>query len=283
VFDANSSDGSMGFLEDAIAAAGCPFAALLQPEGAEETSFAAGCNVLAEWAMRMFPKLKWLFLYETDNQLLSVSPLRQAVGLMTREPGLAAVGFTTERLDGRKTGFGCPVPTAASFVLGQKASEWAGLDACRIRGWKESGGARWAPCQVVYTSPLLVRMTAWRGLGGMDASGFPFTDSDVDLCIRALRAGWQLGVLDLPGVVHDNNASPSGWSRKRVMLFHQSRYRLLLKHGLARSWYLKPLVGLRHAAEYAVLRAMKPGPARDDKLQLRRKLLRSVWRGYDER
>ena len=282
IFDAGSTDGSREFVTNQASTSGDISIHLVTPDPPEASSFADGCNQAIGAALAMQPGLKWVFFYETDNLLPNHDALKTAVALLEAEPRLAGAGFTVEKINGQKAGYGCAFPGAAGFVLGQQLAARLHCDDMPLENWRTTPeGARWAPCDVVYTSPLLIRVAAWLDAGPMDARLFPFTDSDLDLCWNFQRKGWGMAVLDLPGVIHDNDSTPSAWSGKRVLWFHQSRYRLLRKH-LGR-WvvFLKPLLFTRHVLEWLLLapRAARPGPARQS-WHTRAMLIRKVFSGY---
>ena len=282
VFDAGSTDGSREFIAaESSSCTDIPIR-LLKPETPESASFADGCNQAISAALAAHPALKWLFFYETDNLLPNHIALVEAVSLLESQPRLAGAGFTVEKATGEKAGYGCAFPGVLSFALGQQLSARLHLDDMPLTNWKTTpNGTRWAACDVVYTSPLLMRAEAWRDAGPMDAAHFPFTDSDLDLCWNLRRMGWSMAVLDLPGVIHDNDATPSAWSARRVLWFHQSRFRLLRKHRGAWVHFLKPVLFARHLLEWLLLapRAKHPGPARQS-WQTRALLLRRVFAGY---
>lgn len=283
VFDAGSTDGSREFIASkSLECADIPIC-LAKPEPPEALSFADGCNQAISAALTAHPSVKWLFFYETDNLLPNRAALKEAISLLESEPRMAGAGFTVEKLTGEKAGYGCRFPGVLGFVLGQHLSARLLLDDMRLTNWKHTpSGCRWAACDVVYTSPLLIRAEAWRDAGPMDAELFPFTDSDLDLCWNFHRNGWSMAVLDLEGVIHDNDSTPSAWSGRRVLWFHQSRFRLLKKHRGAWIELLKPLLFARHLAEWLILapRAVRAGPSRQS-WQTRGLLLKKVLTGYN--
>lgn len=281
IFDAGSQDGSIELARSAAADGGSVPVALLEAGPGEEASFAAGCNAAAAWGAAAAPDADHLLFFETDNLLDDPEPLRRALELLGARPELGAVGFTVRRVDGTPAAFGCSPPGAVGFLLGQRAAAWLGLDAPALGPWQALGDARWALAPILYTSPLLVRLAAWRATGGMDAAAFPFTDSDLDWCLRASGAGWRLAVLEAERVIHDNRELASSWSRRRVVHFHRSRLRLLRKHGIPGARLLPPLRWTRHLLELAVLGGLHAlGRAHPGAIEVRRELLTDALRGY---
>lgn len=247
VFDAGSTDGSVEYVERVRGNADIPVH-IVEPGSNEDSSFAAGVNAAVEEAQGRYPETKWFFLYETDNYLENPQALREGIDLLEGREELAAIGFTVERHDGRKAGYGKKFPTTTSLILGQQVSSWLGL-LTPDPTWKQENGHRFTYCDVVFTSPLLVKSECWREIGGMDQEAFPFTDSDTDLCWRIQENGKRCGVLDIRGVIHDNQQVQSEWSERRVRLLHESKFKVLKKHRDLRTEIVKPALMLRHLFE----------------------------------
>ena len=281
VFEAGSTDGSREWLSDFAAKHQEIRIEIIGASGNEVVSFADGVNLGCQHALAVFPEAEFLFLYETDNWLSSTEPVMEAIRLLREQPKLAAAGFTVRRHSGHPCGWGEPFPTLPSFVLGPQLSHLLGIPRAQI-GMVKSGDLRWFPADVVYTSPLLIRASVWRELGGMDAKRFPFSDSDLDWAWKVAQAGYRCGVLVSDGVVHDNGGTSSDWSSMRVLKFHQARFRLLRKHRGAGVILAIPALFLRHIVEFLVLAAMVlMGKRPTLSLKKRSILLRSVWSGYE--
>ena len=281
VFEAGSTDGSREWLNQFARENPDLRLEMVLASAKDDSSFAGGVNRGCRHALETFPDAEFLFLYETDNWLASAEPLIRAIQLLRDQPHLAAAGFTVRLHSGRPCGWGEPFPTVPAFVLGPHLSHRLKIPRCPIR-MITSGELRWFPADVVYTSPLVVRASVWRELGGMDAGLFPFSDSDLDWAWKAAKAGYQCGVLCSDGVVHDNGGSSSSWSNMRVLKFHQARFRLLRKHRGTTVTLAIPALFLRHIAEFLVLSAMVlTGKRPTLSLKKRSILLRSVWGGYE--
>ena len=279
VFDAGSTDGSVEHIQKVNREADIPIH-LVQPEEGEDGSFAAGVNTAIEYVSKNYPELEWCLLYETDNYLQNPGAITNGIELLERQEKTAAVGFTVERHDGRKAGYGEKFPTATRFALGQRLSSILGLHE-PSPSWKEQSGVRFSYADVVYTSPLLVDYECWREIGGMDQDAFPFTDSDIDLCWRFQKKGNRCAVLDTPGVVHDNRQVQSEWSEERVERFHRSRIKVILRHREVKREMLKAALLIRHTVEIAGISALcltrqRPTEAIDTRLRL----LKGVFSGY---
>jgi len=281
VFDAGSTDGSMEWLTAYMDGCGEPIAVLRKGDSADG-SLSAGINAGIQHCLGKYADLQWFFLFETDNWIESPAPLIAAVKLLENVPDLAAAGFTLKKCSGEAAGFGCRFPTTAQFILGQQLTSFLRLDRPRIEDWRVAGNVRWAICDIVYTSPLLIRRQAWEQIGSMDAGTFPFCDTDVDWSWRAWRQGWRMAVVSTTEVIHDNRGVASDWSALRVIEFHRARLRLLDRHRSSAMWLLKTLLLLRHLCELLILLVVSwrlPEPKRA--LHKRWTLLHSAPRGYE--
>jgi GT2 family glycosyltransferase len=280
VFEAGSNDGSVEFLRSWHGLN--PGDNLVVVESATaDSSFSEGVNRGSAVALERFPECRWLFLFETDNWLQTAEPLNHAVRLLEEEPELAAVGFTVKRHAGEFCGYGMSFPTAMSLALGLNLSARWNLDQPNNSPWRTSNGFRWRMCDVVFTSPLLIRREAWLQTGGLDAERFPFSETDVDWAWRCAEAGWKTAVIASEQVVHDNLQQASAWSANRVIEFHRSRLRLLKRHRGEWIGLIKPILFLRHCIETLLLTFRRStDAAAAPKLEKRKQMLRTVWNDY---
>jgi GT2 family glycosyltransferase len=279
VFEAGSNDGSAEFLRSWNALN--PGDNLVVVESTSDSSFSEGVNRGSAMALERFPECRWLFLFETDNWVQTAEPLSHAVQLLEEEPQLAAVGFTVKRHAGEFCGYGMSFPTAMSLALGLNLSARWNLDQPNNSPWRASNGFRWRMCDVVFTSPLLIRREAWLQTGGLDAERFPFSETDVDWAWRCAEAGWKTAVIASEQVVHDNLQQASAWSANRVIEFHRSRLRLLKRHRGEWIGLIKPILFLRHCIETLLLTFRRGTDAAvAPKLEKRKQMLRTVWNDY---
>lgn len=284
IFDAGSNDGSIEWIRAMASEHPAHHIHLIGPSSPGACSFADGCNQAIAYAVAQCPDLQWCLFYETDNQMPNLTALDTGIQFLTQHPKIGGVGFTVERLDGAKAGYGCRFPGILGFAVGQQLASLLNLDEPTGRQWKEdSDGRRWTLCDVVFTSPLLIRFQAWKETGPMDAASFPFTDSDVEWCWRARQSGWPMAVLDLPGVIHDNGGNASGWSVRRVLWFHQSRLRFLKRRLPLRGRLLKAVLYVRHSLEMIVLFLKRKGSVQaQQSLKTRIVLIKGLWNNYEK-
>lgn len=280
VFEAGSNDGSAEFLKEWRDNHPADCLVVLEAAAARR-SFSDGVNAACAEAISRFPDCRWLFLYETDNCLSCSEPMDKAISLLEREPQLAAAGFTVKQHDGRFYGYGMRFPSALSFLIGQNLAAQLGLHAPNDFAWQMSNGIRWRICDIVFTSPLLVRREAWEQSRGFDAINFPFSDSDLDWAWRCAALGWKMAVIASDDVVHDNLQQLSAWSANRALDFHRNRFRLLKSHRGKHVALLKPFLFIRHWVEAMILaRRSAKDPAAKEKLAKRKQMLRTVWNDY---
>ena len=279
VFEAGSNDGSAEFLRSWSSLNSDDNVVVV--ESTADSSFSEGVNRGSAVALQRFPECRWLFLFETDNWIQTAEPLSHAVQLLKEEPQLATVGFTVKRHSGEFCGYGMSFPTALSLALGLNLSARWNVDQPNNSPWRTSNDFRWRMCDVVFTSPLLIRREAWLQTGGLDAERFPFSETDVDWAWRCAKAGWKTAVIASEQVVHDNLQQASSWSANRVIEFHRSRLRLLKRHRGAWIGWIKPFLFLRHCIETLLLTFRRStDAAAAPKLEKRKQMLRTVWNDY---
>jgi GT2 family glycosyltransferase len=280
VFDAGSNDGSLEFLKTWRDENPTDNLSFLEGAG-DRRSFGDGVNLACAAALSRFRNCRWLFLYETDNWLADGEPLVQATSLLQSEPRLAAAGFTLKQHDGEFFGYGMRFPSAFSFAIGQNLAAQLNLHEPNDSPWQLTNGVRWRRCDIVFTSPLLIRREAWEQSGGFDAAAFPFSDADLDWAWRCAKLGWKMAVIASEEVVHDNLEQLSAWSATRTLDFHRNRFRLLKRHRGRHVVLLRPILFARHCFE-AILLAQKTAsdPKAKDKLAKRKQMLRTVWTDY---
>lgn len=283
VYEVGSTDGSREFLEAWRREHPDDRLEIVAPAPGAGTSFSDGVNAGCAEAWRRFPATRFLLLYETDNWVAGPEPLRQARALLEARPELAAAGWTLRKHAGSAggVGYGMCFPYPLAMVAGRNLCLRLGWESPNDTPWQETHGIHWRTCDVLFTSPLLIRREVWEKSGGLDAAAFPFGECDIDWAwrVRKLGLGTQ-AVIRSDAVVHDNRAQASAWSDNRVVDFHRARFRLLRRHRGPWVNLIKPLLFLRHALETALLLVGRRRPDAKTKLAKRLEMLRGVWRGY---
>lgn len=266
IYEAGSTDGSREWLQTVAQQLRLRIAVVL-PQLGDDTSFAAGLNSGVAYAEATFPDLSYLLFYETDNQILSPEPLTQALLQLTTREKLGACGFTVRRHDGSPAGVGQPFPTLLNFVVGKNVVQYLQLEAIPYKWESGAAGASFSEVDVVYTSPLLVRLAAWQASKGLDSKLFPFSDCDVDWARRLLNLGWSMGVIRTDTVIHDNRDARSTWSKSRAIQNNRGRLRYFQRHRPLEIFAVWPgLLLVRHLAELVGTKLLVKDPARRARL-----------------
>ncbi|HEX8348442.1 MAG TPA: glycosyltransferase family 2 protein [Hymenobacter sp.] len=282
VYDAGSTDGSIDWLQEAGQKLNFPVEVII-PQPGDDTSFAAGLNAGVAYAEAKFPALDYLLFYETDNQILEPEPLSLALVQLAEREKLGACGFTVRRHDGSPAGVGQPFPTLMNFALGKNVVHRLQLEEIPYQWHKGAAGVEFSEVDVVYTSPLLVRLNAWKESGGLDTERFPFSDCDVDWARRLRDLGWHMGVIRSNAVIHDNREALSAWSKSRAMQNNRGRLRYFQRHhplGVFAVW--PGMLLLRHLVELVGTNLLVKEPTRRAQLSKQfLELLKSCPRKYE--
>ena len=164
--------------------------------------------------------------------------------------GLCAAGLVSE--DGRRS-----KSRDRALTLWRALREAASL---HFPPLDERGGLE--PAAFVPLACALVRVDAWREVGGLDER-FRFYYEDHDLCWRLGLAGWEIAVLWEAEAVHVGGASsvaadPSRW----FLQYHESRVRYLRKR-YPRLWPLYSVVWLVNALVHAGVWLMRAAVRHD--------------------
>lgn len=256
VYDAGSTDGTIAWIQNG-ASYSFPIH-LITARAGEDSSFAAGLNSGVNFAIHKSPNLEYLLFYETDNQILSEQALIAAEQELKVDVTLGACGFTVRYVDGKSAGTGMPFPKLLNFLVGKNIIHLLNLEAIPFKWLKRVGTHSFSYVDVVYTSPLLVKIHAWRESKGLDSSTFPFSDCDIDWAKRLRMLGWRMGVIRTNDVIHDNQTSTSEWSAKRALNFHKARLLYFKRFNPFLIYLIWPLpLMFRHFLEWIACIAIK--------------------------
>lgn len=131
---------------------------------------------------------------------------------------------------------------------------------------------------IAHSSSTLVRMEAFREIGGFDRR-FWQCESDNDLCLRLRQAHWKVGVDQLYTVRHDGIGGRTG-GKKRIYDLYRSRLMIYEIHRPHSRAYLRKMLGMRHLMEGTVAKVI--GRKRDDHLSpdFRFRLASAAFKGY---
>ncbi len=249
VFDAGSSDGSIAWCKE-VQASGASLDLIIPVEG-QDTSFAAGLNAGVKYAIANFQDLTYLLFYETDNCINSAESLQNAIAVLKKLPSLGACGFTVKKYDGSNAGAGMPFPTLFNFLVGKNIVHKFQLEKIPYKWFQPVAGVKFSFADIVFTSPLLVKVKSWQDSGGLNAEKFPFSDCDIDWAKRLRLKGWRMGVIEASTVFHDNKQLISTWSKTRALAYHRARLRYFKQYHPLLVYLIWPfMLSLRHLGEY---------------------------------
>ena len=205
---------------------------------------------------------------------------RAAFTAFQAQPRLAWSNFQQVSAEGLP---GCSaeeiLPPAWIYALGNQVAQrrlrW------RKKSWQTTVlNDRLDAVLVAHSSSALVRMEAFREIGGFDLR-FWQCQSDNDVCLRLTQLGWKVGVDRIYTVRHDGIGGRTG-GKKRVRDLYRGRLMLYEAHRPWSRLYLRPLLSLRHALE-AIMACFRR-ERRDDHLSpgFRLKLALAALHGYPE-
>jgi len=161
------------------------------------------------------------------NPDLLVHPgaLSQLTAALDAEPAWAIVG--PRILDPR----GLPYPSVRSFPSMTDAVGHALLGVVRPENrftrryrWADGAGEAMAAAGWVSGACFLARRSSMEELGGFDESYFMFAE-DMDLCWRAHRAGWGVGVQPAAVVTHAEGVTRQRHPYRMLVAHHRSALR----------------------------------------------------------
>jgi N-acetylglucosaminyl-diphospho-decaprenol L-rhamnosyltransferase len=168
------------------------------------------------------------------------------------------------------------LPPAWIYAMGNQIQwRWSQWKAKTLKPTFVSG--RLKSVAIAHSSSALVRMDAFREIGGFDRR-FWQCESDNDVCLRLLDAGWKVGVDQVYTLRHDGIGGRTG-GRKRTYDLYRSRLMLYEIHRPGSRFYLRPLLAVRHLLEAAAtLVRPKSGDHLDPSFRFR--LATAALRGY---
>lgn len=254
ILDAGSTDGSVEHIKSIIQK-NESICGLFEND---QPSFSEGVNRMFLAIKTFFPEANFGLLFETDNLILNDQPVLDSLVLMSKIEKIGAVGFTIQSLQGKALIPGSTFIKTIATILGLQISDKLRLERIKLSYWQSCETFQWQWYEVLYTSPLLVRINSWEETGGMDAEKFPFAESDVHWAWKLSQKGYKQAIINSTGIVHDNRSTLSSWSTKRVYEVHKRRllYIKEVKGGLV-AMMIMPLIALRHIFEAAYFLIVK--------------------------
>lgn len=184
---------------------------------------------------------------------------------------IGCIGFGTLDDNGRDTGNYQYEPSVSELIVGQQLAAKLGI----LRFWRNKNKLPYS-CAVSFTRQCI------EDLNYLD-SHFPVLDADNDICMRIHRSKWKLVFTKEIMICHSGGNSYK-INYKRVLLFHESRWKLLKKHHLlmfprTTKLLLKTRI-IMECLVFKLLLQVHPGNERYMEKMLGRKLLMHAINGY---
>jgi len=235
VVDNASRDGSADMVRETF-----PQARLIRHH--ENVGFARGYNLAAAQAQG-----RHLLMLNPDTEVRP-GALARLVAFLDSHPGAAAAGPRLLNSDGslQPSCRRFPRPMAALFrntALGRLFPHNRYARDYLMADWDHRQPR---PVDWVSGAALCIRREAWQQVGGFDEGFFMYAE-DVDWCLRARRAGWDIYYLPEAVIVHHIGRSTDQRPAAMVLQFHRSMARFYRKHYASRwPWGFRwlPVLGI---------------------------------------
>ena len=218
VLDNASEDGSVEMVRER-------FPSVRVLEGEENVGFARGYNRAARGT-----EGRHLLMLNPDT-IVRPGALERLVAFMDAHPRAGAAGPRLLNSDGSLQ-YSCrrfPRPLAAIFrntVLGRLAPGNRFTRDYLMRDW-DHGEAR--EVDWISGAAMCIRREAWEEVGGFDEGYFMY-EEDVDWCLRAHKAGWEIWYEPEATIVHRIGRSSDQRPTAMVVEFHRSMARFYREH-----------------------------------------------------
>lgn len=228
VADNASGDGSAEKLEQAIERwRWTDWASVLPLE--RNGGFAFGNNAAIRTVLASPGGFDYVMLLNPDT-VCGSGAIRALVEFMDSHPQAGITGSRLENTDGAA---GCSAHNAPSPLGELESSAGLGLLSRALRRYAVSPPVRQEAheCHWVSGASLMVRREVFEQVGFLD-EGFFLYFEEVDFCVRARAAGWEVWFVPGSRVVHLEGASTGvhGAGRRRPGYWYDSRRRFFVKH-----------------------------------------------------
>jgi GT2 family glycosyltransferase len=191
------------------------------------------------------------------------------LGMYASDKTIGCIGFGTLDEAGKDTGNYQYEPSTWELIIGQQLAAKLGF----LQFWRSKNKLPYS-CAVSFSRECI------EGLDYFDGTIFPVLDADNDICMRVHRSRWKLLFTKEIMICHSGGNSYK-INYKRVLLFHESRWKLLKKYKLIMFPGLtKALMKGRIGAEcvvFKILSVIKPGNGRNaEKMKGRQLLIKEI-------
>ena len=199
--------------------------------------FGAGCNAGVE-AAQATP----VILLVNPDAEITASMVDELLATFSANPRL---GIASPQLLDHT---GVPVETAGTFptVLGLALGKFRRPTQARQQLATADGPLpqhAYRPMDWVSGAVMMLRRQVWDATGGFDPAYFLYYE-DIDLCLRARRAGWEVGVVPQATAIHESGGSqwrPGTRSRVERIYFQSQAHYFRTHHGRLAELFLRIL------------------------------------------
>ncbi|RZK45174.1 MAG: glycosyltransferase family 2 protein [Hymenobacter sp.] len=201
-----------------------------------------------------------------DSDAYPICPfIENLLAMYAADTSLGCIGFQTIDDEGNKTGSYTFEPSLLGLLVGQQLEMRLNI--------KKSNDV------IPYSCSVSFRKACLEDLGYLNEKDFPVLDADFDISMHIHRSKWKLIIADDITVSHSGGHSYK-INYKRVLLFHDSRWKLLRNHGQIHfPRFIKMLLKSRIHLELNILRVLSlfssntASESYDDKVRGRKILL----------
>lgn len=174
-----------------------------------------------------------------DSDAYPLGPFMEKLLMMySADKTIGCIGFGTVDDDGNNTGNFQYEPSILGLIAGQQLEAKFGF----LRFWRNKNILPYS-CAVSFTKACL------EDVDYLDEQLFPVLDADHDISMRIHRSRWKL-LFTRDIIICHKGGNSYKINYKRVLLFHQSRWKLFKKHGMISFIFLaKFLIRLRMRIE----------------------------------
>lgn len=240
--------------------------------------FTGGNNIVIRQALASEDPPEHVLLLNADT-LVQDGSFEELVAFMDRTPRAGIAGSLLVYPDG--------TPQQSPFRFQGIASEFdrglrIGLLSRLFAPWRGSLSKPSAPCRADWVSgaSMILRASMLRQIGLLDEGLYTYYD-DIDICLRARRAGWESWFVPASRIVHLEGASTGIEHRavkRRPDYWFQARRRYFLKNHGALYTALADAAFLTGFALWRVRRRIQRKPDRDPPHMLADAFRHSVFR-----
>ncbi|WP_018614264.1 glycosyltransferase family 2 protein [Segetibacter koreensis] len=178
-----------------------------------------------------------------DSDAFPIEAFVEKLLAMYEDSNIGCIGFRTVDEDGNETGsFEQYEPSVIGLILGQQLQ----LKLNMIEFWRKRK-------ILPYSCSVSFRKKCLQELDYFDAQLFPTLEADNDISLRVHQSKWKLIMTPEITLCHKGGNSYN-INYKRVLMYHESRWRLLKKHSKIKAPALvKELIKTRIKVELLIL------------------------------